>query len=88
MVFTEIVKRKSEKDIFWGERNKKILHLFSKQCTTLEIHWPITILFHIPSETHIYYMIELILKFHFSKVKLETMHAPSCTNSKRKYKNL
>ena len=48
--------------------------------TTFEIHLQITVLFHIPSETHIYHMIELIMKFDFSKVKLVIMHAPSCTS--------
>ena len=88
MVFTKIVERKSEKQFFFGSEKKNFLHLFFKLYTTFKMHQPIMIWFHIPSETHIYYMIELILKFHFSKVKLETMHAPSCTNSKRKYKNL
>ena len=80
MDFTRIMERKSEKKFFWGDEKKNVFIFFCKLYTTFKIHLQITVLFHIPSETHIYHMIELIMKFDFSKVKLVIMHAPSCTS--------
>ena len=80
MDFTRIMERKSERKIFLGDEKKNFFIFFCKLYTTFEIHLQITVLFHIPSETHIYHMIELIMEFHFSKVKLEIMHAPTCTS--------
>ena len=71
---------KVRKKIFGGEIKQKISSSFFKLCTTFKINRPITISFYISSESQVNNMIELRVKFHYSKVKLEIMHAPSRTS--------